>query len=251
VVVVCNGCTDQTATVARSVAGVEVVEIAEASKIAALRAGDDRARTFPRIYLDADIELSGQAALALARALEVDQPRAAGVRADVDLSGASSAVRRFYAFRQRLPVFQDGIIGAGVYAMNRAGRDRFGPWPEVLGDDLYVLRLFGPDERVTVDDHRSRVVAPPDLATLIRRGVRVRRGNTQPSHGVLDAPAMPRPPSGVGAALRETLSQPSAWPAALTWLGVSLWIRLLARTRPGGGDWAGAGRHRTAPPEAR
>ena len=57
-VVVCNGCHDRTAEVARQVAPLAtVVEIPVASKVAALNAGDAVARYFPRFYLDADIEL--------------------------------------------------------------------------------------------------------------------------------------------------------------------------------------------------
>jgi ABC-type sugar transport system permease subunit len=67
-------------------------DVEEASKVAALRAGDARAATFPRIYLDADIALSGQAAVALARALRSNEPRVAGVLPDLDLSGSTGAL---------------------------------------------------------------------------------------------------------------------------------------------------------------
>jgi glycosyltransferase involved in cell wall biosynthesis len=237
VVVVCNGCSDRTAAVARTVTGIEVVEISEASKVAALRAGDVEASTYPRIYLDADVCLPGEAALALARVLDRPEPRVAGVRAELDLSASSRAVRRFYGFRQRLPVFQEGIICAGVYALNRAGRARFGDWPQILGDDQFVLRLFEPRERITLEQHRSRVTAPEDLGAVVRRGIRVRRGNAELTAGAAGRALAP-PPSGVGRALRSCLLQPSAWPQAATWLAVSLWVRLLARVPVRSGDWA-------------
>jgi glycosyltransferase involved in cell wall biosynthesis len=235
VVVVCNGCTDDTATVAGGVPGVRVVELPEASKIAALRAGDAEAAHFPRIYLDADVRLAGAAAAALAHALTTPAPRVAGVLPEVDLSGASWAVRRFYGFRLRLPVLQQGIIGAGVYALNEAARDRIGDWPDVLGDDGYVFRSFSPRERILVAGHRTRVVAPPTLGVVIRRGVRVRRGNAE--LGTLAAGRVEAAPStGVLTALRQVGREPSRWPDAAVWLAASVVIRLLTRLR-WAGDW--------------
>ncbi|MET8139616.1 glycosyltransferase [Sphaerisporangium sp. NPDC005288] len=56
VVVVANGCDDDTASVARGF-GVRVVETPVPSKREALRLGDEAAAVHPRVYVDADIEM--------------------------------------------------------------------------------------------------------------------------------------------------------------------------------------------------
>src|SRR6476661_6480677 len=59
VVVVCNGCSDDTAAVARQVPGVRVIEIVHPSKSDAVRLGNLASDVFPRVHLDADVRLSG------------------------------------------------------------------------------------------------------------------------------------------------------------------------------------------------
>ena len=239
VVVVCNGCTDATAEQARRIDGVDVVELEEASKVAALREADRRARTFPRIYLDADTLLTTDAARAMARSLREGDALVAGVRADYDTSGAGFAARLYTGFWQELPVLSSGIIGAGVYAMSERGRSRFDRWPAVMGDDQFVYRLFAPEERVTVTAHRSVVVAPPDLRTIFRSGVRVRLGNRELTEGRDHEPLSP-PPAGLGTALRRSVVRPRALAGALVFLVVNLGIRVRARVAPGSGDWSRA-----------
>lgn len=236
VVVVCNGCTDDTAARARTVPGVTVEEIVTPSKIAALRRGDELVAVFPRIYLDGDVELSTAAARALATALREEGVLAAGVPGHVRADDASLGARLFMEFRQRLPVMQGGIIGAGVYAMSQQGRARFGSWPEVTGDDQFVLRLFHPQERVTVSAHHTVVEAPADLRTIVRRGLRVRRGNRQLSRGGGGQQPLPPPPAGVREALRASLRSPRGIAAAGVFVAVTLAIRVLDRVGRAG-DW--------------
>src|SRR5919106_6228816 len=96
VVVVCNGCADDTATLARSSGhAVRVVELAASSKPAALRTGDAEARGFPRLYLDADVLLPGSSAR---RVLERLRYGAVAARPPIryDSSRSSAPVRSYY-----------------------------------------------------------------------------------------------------------------------------------------------------------
>src|SRR5262245_12787443 len=71
VVVVCNGCTDDTADIARGFGpAVRVIESDVASKAHALNLGDQASRFFPRIYIDADVVITLAALRALAGRLD-------------------------------------------------------------------------------------------------------------------------------------------------------------------------------------
>lgn len=233
IVVVCNDCTDVTAEEARRFAGVRVIALEEPSQVAALREGDRQADVFSRIYLDGDVELSTQAARDLTAPLRTGVALAAGVPGRYALDGAPLSVQLFYEFRQRLPVFADGIIGAGVYAMSSEGRERFGEWPDVWGDDQYVYRLFGDEERIAVRSHRTLVEPAPSLSTVVRRGVRVRQGNRQLSEGAADRRSLPSPRAGVGQAVRASLKSPRGWASAAVFVTVTSVIRLRSRVDRG------------------
>lgn len=167
VIVVCNGCRDRTADVARGFRGVRVRELAQPSKTAALREGDRIALPGPRIYLDADIALTGSAAVAMMHALS------SGVIAGrpphhFDSTGASWVVRRWYGVRTQLPSIAGALWGAGCYALSEQGRSRFDEFPEVIADDLLISGLFTPQEVTIVETDPVIVRTPRRLADLMR-----------------------------------------------------------------------------------
>lgn len=242
VVVVCNGCTDDTALVAAGFTGVDVVEIEDASKLAALRAGDRRATVFPRVYLDADIELSTAAIRAIATELQRPEVLVAGVPGRMDLSEASLPVALFYEFRERLPVISHGIMGSGNYALSETGRARFEEWPDLpSGDDQFIFRLFAPHERMTVPGHETRVTPPSSMAAVVRRGVRTNRGNRNLTEGGAGEPLAP-PRAGRAAALKASMRSPRGVLSAAVFVSVTAFIKLRARWGTGGADW-GRGAH--------
>ena len=175
VIVVANGCADDTAELARASGHpVRVIELEAPSKPAALRAGDEAALTLPRIYLDADVVLPGASARAV---LERLRAGAIAARPPIryDSSAASPPVRSYYRARSRVPALLQSLWGAGVYGLSESGRSRFGAFPDVVADDLWVDRQFAPDE-IEIVDCAPVVVAVPrrarDLVRVLRRTYR-------------------------------------------------------------------------------
>ena len=123
VVVVCNGCTDRTAAIARSFGPpVKVLEIEQASKVAALNAGDEVAAGYPRIYLDADVAFDGRSAAGVADALRRPGALAAEPDVVIDTRGSSLVVRAYYAVSQALHGQVPGDLeGACTHSRRPAG----------------------------------------------------------------------------------------------------------------------------------
>jgi hypothetical protein len=176
VVVVCNGCTDDSAARARCFSGVRVVEIPEASKFLALRAGDAALERFPRLYVDVDVALTTEAARALVDLLRGTDVEAAAPRLRFDATHGSRPLQAYMRVASRLPVFGDGYVGSGVYGLSRAGRERFGAWPLDLPDDALVQRLVPPRRRATSPGDFV-VKTPTTLAEQVRRQARIQRLN--------------------------------------------------------------------------
>ncbi|GAA4167197.1 glycosyltransferase [Gryllotalpicola koreensis] len=175
VIVVCNGCHDETAAVAASVPGVIVIETEIASKPHALNLGDARASAWPRVYLDADIVADESSVRGVALWLSLNDGFAARPTAEYELGSASWPVRAYYRARSRVPSLHEAMWGAGIYALSHAAHERLGSFPEVVGDDLWVDRLFDPDEKAIVTGAPVIVQTPRTLAALLavtRRAVR-------------------------------------------------------------------------------
>jgi glycosyltransferase involved in cell wall biosynthesis len=229
VVVVCNGCTDDTANVARRFGPtVKVVESDTARKTHALNLGDQIAGVFPRIYVDADIVIAVDALLALARRLDQGDVLAVAPTADISLAGCSWLVRKFFGIRSRLPSSHEGIGGSGVYALSEAGRRRFDQFPDVTADDTYVRLQFRREERETLPSVKSTVFAPRTLWQLIAVRTRAYRGTLEltqrfPELRVNNGEANDR-------TLIALFKEPHLWPGLLIYCGVNIVARWRATT---------------------
>ncbi|NUT70603.1 WecB/TagA/CpsF family glycosyltransferase [Pseudarthrobacter sp. C4D7] len=180
VIVACNGCSDGTEAVARSTPGVQVLHVGEASKVAALNAADRAATRWPRIYVDADIEVPAEALRATMEALSATPGVLCARPAFVyDTFGASWPVRAYYRARNRLPQASGSMWGAGVYGLNEEGHERLGAFPPVTADDCYIDQLFSTSEKLVVECVPVIVRTPRSTQLLLSTLRRVYRGNSE------------------------------------------------------------------------
>ncbi len=243
VVVVCNGCNDDTADLARaSRHPVRVIDLSTASKAAALRAGDEAARTLPRLYVDADVTITGPSALSVIERLKAG---AAAARPPIsyESSRSSAPVRSYYRARSRVPAVMHSLWGAGVYGLSARGRSRFVDFPDLFADDLWLDRQFERDE-VEIVDCAPVVVAVPrrsrDLVHVLRRTYRGKQ-ITRPPVGPDD-----RARQTTTSALRDlgrlAASGPVAALDAMTYAAFAAGARLaLSFGGATGSGWAGEG----------
>lgn len=234
VIVVANGCTDATARIARQVSGTElrpvrVIETGKGGKPGALQLGDDAANGAVRVYLDADVIVSPPLIPSLIQALDTEAPRYASGR-PVVATPASAITRHYARFWQRLPFFNEDVPGFGIFAVNAAGRKRWGRWPDIISDDTYARLNFAPWERLLVD---ARYTWPmvEGLSPLVRvrrrqdRGVRQIECRFEPLVRNRE-----RVPGGVGRKALAALRDPVGF---AVYALVALRVRLAGRGRPG------------------
>ena len=257
VLVVFKGCTDRTAAVAASFGPpVRVVETPVASKPAALNAGDETASGFPRFYVDADVELSGDALREVAAVLEGGKVLAAAPRLEVATDGRPWSVRAYYSVWTQLPYVSREMIGSGVYGLSEQGHRRFHRFPDVVADDLFVRDLFEPGERVSVTTSFFTVHPPRRFTALVRIKSRSRAGDLELRRR--RDPSVPSSGPGRRHSLVALARRPRMWPSlavfglvsAASWtravwklrfMGSSVWERD-DTARPGLPDAAGKGR---------
>lgn len=240
VVVSANGCTDRTVAVATR-PNVIVIDRPEPGKAAALNAGDRVARGFPRIYLDADI-LVPPGGLAALVGLLAETPHALAVvpRRRLDTVGRPWPVRAYFSINEKLPAFRTGLFGRGMIALSEVGRARFDVFPAMIADDLFLDSQFTDAEKVEASSVEVVVGAPFTTRDLVRRLVRVRRGNAEmrasAAEGAIDVHVRP---ADRWAWLRDVvLPNPRLLPAAVPYVSITLLAGILARreARPGE-DW--------------
>ena len=253
VLVAANACTDCTAGRARQyVAGfrskgweLEVLELAQAGKPSALDAADARCLPGPRIYLDADVEISPDALTEVADLLRpgtgihLAMPRRA-------MRAPRSLVSRSYLKVWReLPRIRNQHIGSGFYGVSERGRERWTTFPAIISDDDFVKLHFAPDECGIAERATLHTSVPEGLRELSRVRARWTRGTGElrRCHPELRA-LSERSRHGAASGL---LRRPHVWPHVPTFALVALLAAWWAwRHRGAGlGRWERAERSRT------
>jgi glycosyltransferase involved in cell wall biosynthesis len=218
VIVVDNGSRDATVAIARqwadgfTAAGHElrVIRLAWANKCAALNAGDAVASGSCRIYLDADAELSRNcisrvvSTLCDGSGIHFCCPR-------LEVAAARSWITRRYArVWSRLPWVSDDAIGGGFYAVNEAGRRRWGDFPDLLSEDSFAQAQFRRNERRVVSDAKFLIHLPEGFRDLLKVRTRWVSGNRQLARqysGDWGRAAYPW-----RGRIKSLLTRPSLWP---------------------------------------
>ncbi|WP_232248571.1 glycosyltransferase [Streptacidiphilus rugosus] len=244
IVVVCNGCSDGTAEAARGHGpAVRVVELEKPSKHWALRAGDEHALTFPRLYVDADVVLSGADARRVAAALDTPGILAAAPERELPLAASDWRVRAFYRVWLRLPTVRQSLFGRGVLAVSEAGHARLAALPELMADDLAFSLAFRAEERRVAEDAHVVIQPPRSWPDLMRRRIRAMTSTAQLEHhqrsnGVAaegDAAGQAR--TGLGDLRALVRAEPRLLPSVVVFAATAVLARRAARRAVRAGDF--------------
>jgi hypothetical protein len=141
-----------------------------------LNLGDRTAKGFPRLYVDADVEVDAAALRAVGAAL-TDGHDLAAPQIRFEYEDRPWSVRAFYDVWGRLPYARDDLVGVGFYGMSEQGRSRFSDFPDTMAEDFFVHSLVPATRRKAVAGHHFVVHPPLTLRSLIKIQTRMQAAN--------------------------------------------------------------------------
>jgi glycosyltransferase involved in cell wall biosynthesis len=252
VIVVANGCEDDTALVANRFASVaagrgatlSVLELSDRGKPGALNAGDAVATGAVRVYLDADVTISPSTISALVAALEHDGTELAAPDMRVVLP-SSHIVRGYLTVWARLPYVMEGGAALTVYALSQMGRARWDRYPDILADDTYARLHFEASEVTIVKGATVAVRFPEKVREMVAVRARLFLGiwELRERCPLLMSDDAPR-----GRIALETIRRsPDLWLRAPAFFAIYIlgWLHARRSVRRGEHKWARAESSRT------
>ncbi len=231
VVVVANGCTDDTAARALARGGVvRVIDTPVGSKAGALELGRTNTAAGHRVYLDGDIVISRGAISATLDLL--DRTGIHGAAPAIRLTppdDASWFLHRYTETWARAPYFERNLIGSGFFALSQEASDRIGTWPAIIADDLVALCHLAEDERATARDHWFVHELPRTVRDVVTMEVRREAGRYEfETWAAANGRAIAEEDPG-GRWLVDLVRDPRAWPGVATFVAAKFLAKRKAR----------------------
>lgn len=179
IVVICNGCTDNTENIIREKFPNVYLGIAQtASKSLAIRTAESLNIGFPRLYLDADIALNQQQAETLFKKVQNDDRIGLFVPSSItDTKSSSYFVDQYYQAWYSTGFVKNKGFGCGCYIINEPSRQTFNLWPELISDDGFLREVF--NDIIILKQVCVTVAAPKTLFSLLKIKTRSKYGNIE------------------------------------------------------------------------
>jgi glycosyltransferase involved in cell wall biosynthesis len=180
IIVVANGCKDDTAEKARRFGpDVEVIETPIGNKINAINLGDRAAKYFPRAFLDADCQLSENLLQRVADEFEDSSVRIVAPGVKYIYSGWNPFLAGYYQLWKSLPHVKRNTMARGFYAIDAKLRERYTEFPALTADDKFIRNLTKPEERRVAEDCYTTVHLPDNFRDLLKVKTRWTFGNLE------------------------------------------------------------------------
>jgi glycosyltransferase involved in cell wall biosynthesis len=226
IVYVCNGCTDSSAAMIRNIAGsrVRLIETRRPGKTAALNLGDRATSLFPRFYIDADVVVEPGCLAKLADILARGEADLVSPALDFEDFGSTRIARAIGRIWLSLPHGAEATFQA-VIGLSQHARSRWGEFPDILGDDVFIQANVAPLPRRLVTELRAVTPFPRSFLSWIMVRARWLEGERQLARRGLTVPRAPHQrkrllslflaPRTSLAAAAFMLARCLAWPVSL------------------------------------
>jgi len=230
VIVVANGCSDDTAEKARKFGeAVEVIETPVGNKINAINLGDRAAKYFPRAFLDADCQLSEDLLQRVADAFEDEGVRIVAPGAKYVYEGHNPFLAGYYHLWRSLPYVKRNTMARGFYAIDQRLRERYVEFPSLIADDKFIRNLTKPAERRVAKDCFTTVYMPANFGDLLKVKTRWTFGNLELAERRPDLNVNDR--GEHDGAMKFVATRPWLWVNVPTFLFVWWYARRAARKK--------------------
>ncbi|CAM4243763.1 glycosyltransferase family 2 protein [Pseudoalteromonas ostreae] len=179
VIVLPNGCTDNTAEFVRAkYPSFKVVELETGSKVLAINKGLEIAKFGHVLVQDADVIINAESVRNILKFIESEDYLFASPNTRIIQDG-SFLTNKYYSFLKLTPAYRIGMVNSGAYLISPNARDILGEFPQVIADDGYVKGTLGTANLTTIPSCYSVVMSPRTIWSLIKIKTRSKLGNME------------------------------------------------------------------------